>query len=1312
MDLDEPTRREPIEDPGEGVESRLLLARAQSRLLGWSPDPVRVGRYSVLRRLGEGGMGVVFLGHDEALDRDVALKLLRRDAGSDPSDAGRLLREAQATAKLSHPNVVHVYEVGREGDQVFMAMEFVDGRTLRRWRSEAPRTPREIVEMYLAAGAGLAAAHAEGIVHRDFKPDNVIVGNDGRPRVADFGLARIHDDGHASAEISTRGVSPAAAEVSTSEAKLLHEAVQSTKLAGTPAYMAPEQYEGGLVDPRTDQFAFAVSLFEALFGQRPFAGSSLTELGDADARERTPTPVDPRSFGVSPHLYAVLVRAIALDRNDRFASMTALLDALRNAIAPPRRRTGLIAGLGLTLAAAAVASGVMRGPQSTDPGTDPIPGSEASTQSASASASDPWAEIIAGSELPPVIAEPLAGDPTGVTVHRLRNGLTVYHAHRPLEPMVVVERVGADDTAPEDQGLHAAVLDSLMQGSARFGTTEPEIDAGWTALEHGALRSLASIDDPKLRGDAVAVVELAQAAARPTRVGYEAGVIAQSLGVRKLLMLANEGATLSCEVPQSRVGDWLHVLAETAMAPAFRGFASTVAERIELIRFIARDRVADYEVQQVLVDALGHRYDRVAAARRLAELPLDDAIAFHARWFRPNNTALVLIGDLDAHAAVELADAAFGAWEPAVLPVVTPPSRRLGQPRVEHTVTRGTIGSVEVVWPRPALATARGAAIAPVTFALPGRDGLGALAQGHYDPEAFATYVTPAYIDQKLTGDATLGEDELVLRLFDGLRDLGEGKLGASRTEAMVQGARLEQRRWARSSRNLAMMIRDSFVHREAWGDVAAVLGQTITAEGLAAGARALLHNDVAVLRVRPSGEAWGIDVEPVAVGGHRLEAGEMSAWGRALVGRPAAVAEPRFLVAGSHYDVRPHGAGRVITALDRSPLYRLGWSMPVGPGHDPWICDAVRAKLTTVDLPGTEIHVRCGLDETRIELVGSADGFVETWQALVRWIAEDPPRDVLAQHVASTLALRRELREADGTANEAGHMWALRGGHGLDAAMPDDAALEREGVEQMARALVDARRLPPTWLYAGPDPAVLAQHLPPPIDVVPPPRHGWQFAAPTRPTLVVMDAPGFPTVEVRVAMPQVDPSARGMLIASVYDRAMSRAPDSEGGRLDLQPFTPGAGVPQVHGVTLRVAPDQLREALDDAFGWFATRPDADAIALARTSFEQEFRAARVLPWRVPAAVYSWGPAVTDDPRVEQWLALPGLSNEAVSAYADAVARRNPIVSVVADLDAVDQSVLRSFGEVVVVDVADVLRDVDGSELGALQLAHELLDPD
>ncbi len=291
------------------------------------PDPVRIGRFAVLRRLGEGAMGLVYSAYDEELDRKVAVKVLRRRGHGDTQGQSRMLREAQALAKLSHPNVVAIYEVGWFGDTLFLAMEFIEGRTVRQWLAETPRSWREVVQVYMEAGRGLAAAHAAGMVHRDLKPDNILVGKDGRVRVVDFGLAR-----RSGPEVVIDPRRPLVSQVS-GLFDISH--TQAGSLVGTPAYMPLEQLESGEVDARSDLFSFCVSLFEGLYGWRPFSGDDPEAIRLAI---RDGAPVAPsRDAAVPARVHKVVLAGLAADRDDRPGSMHELLAALRAAIDLPRR---------------------------------------------------------------------------------------------------------------------------------------------------------------------------------------------------------------------------------------------------------------------------------------------------------------------------------------------------------------------------------------------------------------------------------------------------------------------------------------------------------------------------------------------------------------------------------------------------------------------------------------------------------------------------------------------------------------------------------------------------------------------------------------------------------------------------------------------------------------------------------------------------------------------------------------------------------------------------------------------------------------
>src|SRR5438477_949274 len=309
-----------------------------SKEAGAAVTPSMLGRYRVERELGGGGMGLVYAAHDPELGRKVAVKLVRPEESgkTDPSQGrARLLREAQAMAQLTHPNVIAIHDVGTFGDQVFIAMEYVEGSTLSDWLAAEKRTWPEIVNLFVQAGRGLAAAHAKNILHRDFKPDNVWVGEDGRARVLDFGLARATRTG--SGESQSPVAQPAGERRSSAGIAVLGAAVtEPGRFLGTPPYMAPEQLIGELGDARTDQFSFCVALYQALYGELPFTGESVAALLDEIKRRRIKEP--PKSSRVPSWLRRVLLRGLSPDRADRYESMERLLDELARRPFVARRR--------------------------------------------------------------------------------------------------------------------------------------------------------------------------------------------------------------------------------------------------------------------------------------------------------------------------------------------------------------------------------------------------------------------------------------------------------------------------------------------------------------------------------------------------------------------------------------------------------------------------------------------------------------------------------------------------------------------------------------------------------------------------------------------------------------------------------------------------------------------------------------------------------------------------------------------------------------------------------------------------------------
>ena len=346
-----------------------------------------IGRFEVMGLVGKGGMGEVYAAYDPELDRNVALKLLRAGKISD-SDEGRarLMREAQAIARVSHPNVVVVYDAGTYQDRVFIAMEFVEGHTLGYWMHARARSWPEVLEVFTAAGRGLAAAHERDLVHRDFKPDNVMIGADGQVRVMDFGLVQVAgerdlpmDGGDATGEHPVPDVTAGTVEgssdlLSTRPTRLttpVRGLSRSTARGGTnpsvtrfgmtlgtPSYMSPEQFRGEATGASTDQFSFCVALYEALYGERPFTGRDYDDLGTNVASGFVRTA--PKGARVPHWIRQVLLRGLAVNPAERWPSMNELLAQLEQQPAVASRRR-------FVAAAAAKLAGVWEAPRGDRP---------------------------------------------------------------------------------------------------------------------------------------------------------------------------------------------------------------------------------------------------------------------------------------------------------------------------------------------------------------------------------------------------------------------------------------------------------------------------------------------------------------------------------------------------------------------------------------------------------------------------------------------------------------------------------------------------------------------------------------------------------------------------------------------------------------------------------------------------------------------------------------------------------------------------------------------------------------------------------
>ena len=298
----------------------------------------QIGRFRIREQIGVGGNAIVYSAWDDDNDRPVAIKLLRDDRSFRPDTRARFIREAKAMARLHHPNVVRIYEVGihrgpEQGEpRVFLAMEYVEGQSLRAWVERETPSCDAILDRYLEAGRGLAAAHTAGLMHRDFKPDNVLLGSDGRVRVADFGLAR-----------STRGTDSfqTIEELTPGLRAVLDQGqdiLATIGLSGTPAYMALEQHFGRATDARADQFAFCVATWEALYGQRPYRGQTAGAIARAIERGNISEPPREKASAVPVAIRKALERGLAAEPADRWATMDELLGELEAG----RRSKGLL----------------------------------------------------------------------------------------------------------------------------------------------------------------------------------------------------------------------------------------------------------------------------------------------------------------------------------------------------------------------------------------------------------------------------------------------------------------------------------------------------------------------------------------------------------------------------------------------------------------------------------------------------------------------------------------------------------------------------------------------------------------------------------------------------------------------------------------------------------------------------------------------------------------------------------------------------------------------------------------------------------
>ncbi len=574
----------------------------------------RVGRYAIVGRLGGGGMGLVYTAHDPQLDRRVALKVVRRELDSDEA-RGRLAREAQAMAKLSHPNVVGVFDAGVFEDadgasRVFIAMELVEGQDLREWGKALRETERwkrgeawpEIVDRYLAAGEGLRVAHEAGLVHRDFKPANVLVDREGGVRVGDFGLAR---------PIEQQRV--AAAQVQLEAADVPLDLTRTQDMIGTPGYMAPELYWPKPASAESDQYAFCVSLYEALYGERPVPGDTFGAIVLATVQGRLREP--PARPPVPAELRRIVLRGLAVEPGERWPDMGALLDALRAERERPQRRRRALGVAGLALAVVGVAYGagaITSEPAVNDPCGSASRAAEAifddarrdATHAALASVDVPFAARSAEAAVTGL--DPYAAD-LGAAYRRACEATHVAHT----QSEATLDR----RTACLDR--RALALDALVR---ELETADAAV-VERASLAVQSLPSIAACDDAGSRDDATTPPELAEAVDGVTRrlasarAKLRAGRLAEAEEEASRARTEAEGIEWP---PLRREAELAHGQAQLAAGQFEEADRALHAAALEAIR--AEDDEALVEAATGLVDVAGVRRSRPDEGRVWADL--------------------------------------------------------------------------------------------------------------------------------------------------------------------------------------------------------------------------------------------------------------------------------------------------------------------------------------------------------------------------------------------------------------------------------------------------------------------------------------------------------------------------------------------------------------------------------------------------------------------------------------------------------------------------------------------------------------------
>ncbi|MEM9454442.1 MAG: protein kinase [Myxococcota bacterium] len=1269
----------------DGIELDRLRAATRAKLFGGEATPTTIGRYRIIKQLGAGGMGVVYLAHDDDLDRRVAVKILRANDQEGSEGQSRLVREARAMAKLSHPNVVHVYEVQRQDELVFIAMEHIAGENLRQWSTRSRPLP-EVLAVHRQAGRGLAAAHAAGLVHRDYKPENVLVGQSGRVRVLDFGLAR--PDG------SSAGSDPHTSPT-VNDPRDWENLTATGTLLGTPAYMAPEQLRGRVADPRSDQFAFCVTLFESLYGERPFVGRTLADLSAAVLRGEVRS-VDPEDHEVPAEVHRALLRGLSTRPDDRHPSMEALLNALE--VAPPggtSRRWWIPA----TLLGVGMAVGLaLLGPQS-------APTSEDHGEPA-AVAPDPHAEILAASDLPEPLPEPIPDDPYQVTIHRLPNGLTVYIApdhDAPLLSAAIVVRAGSIYAPPGSSGAAHMLQHMMIKGTARLGALDYSTEAPLLEQRNAAARELESTQDPERRRELVQQIErLAREAAETVAPAEYVSVINSIGGHLGVVHVDDLTSMFRVDIPSARLETWAVLEAERTRHPVFRGFFGELGMISEEFRMALGtfEEIVDM-LQEELLAPTPYAYLTRGTLDSLARPLFSATIEFHRQRYLPNNMAVVLAGDVEAGTALPILERAFGDWPSG--PVTTrpafPPSLPPG--RQELVVPQPDRWPLTLGW-RIADDTAQGLSRIEYALAVIEHEVDAALAEAGL--AASTMLVSHRFmIIASISASPQTSVDAVESAFFDALRAIRRDGPRAE-TLATVQ-ARLTRSSidMQRSTSQLASRIAESYGYGWSWVETvrsmhapldSAMIEQTLD-HLLGTGFIATRRGDQPKDVERPSiPKIDKVDYSP----------NKSSEYARELLAIPAASIEPQFVVDGRHYHTSTFDRGIEIATNVDDGLTELELVYPVGTLEDPWVCSAIDLWLESGiesrthqqlydewSTPGVSIDGWCGPTHSGISATVLDEHLDEAWPSLAQWLGHPRPRPRdLERARQRSLARHRDALGSTPSALEALQSYAVYGPRSRFHLGPEPASLTATTLARLSKTLDALRAQRPFILYAGSSRRPSMSALPPSMAQ---PATAVHVPPRAEPQLVALDDETIDRVRMSIVLTRGPLAPQEQILADLLQSYLSQGLN---GLLDYElrlslalvfslqtSFTaPSSPLDDAQfRITLIVAPDQVPRVIDVVRSSMHRAIDPERFRAALDRLEARYRARRIPPPWMPREVFRWHQAGLDsDPLMTKWAALPRVTPVQLDAFKDSLLVDAPIIVILGDLDRIGRPALERLG--------------------------------